>query len=88
MRAAPDIQERGIDMSPVSKAQQKATAKYIKNNYDRIEVKVPKGRKEELMEHAQQRGESLNAFMSRAIDTQLEQDNGSAQPGGEDTQQA
>ena len=30
---------------PVSKAQQKAVAKYIKNNYDRIELKVIKGAK-------------------------------------------
>ena len=29
----------------VSKAQQKATAKYVKNNYDRIEIKVSKGKK-------------------------------------------
>ena len=28
----------------VSKAQQKATAKYVKNNYDRIEIKVSKGK--------------------------------------------
>ena len=27
---------------PTSKAQQKATAKYVKANYDRVEAKVPK----------------------------------------------
>ena len=61
-------------MSPVSKAQQKATAKYVKNNYDRIEVKVPKGRKEEVTTHAQGQGESLNAFVVRAIDHEIERD--------------
>ena len=30
----------------VSKAQQKATAKYMKNNYDEIKVRVFKGSKE------------------------------------------
>ena len=30
----------------VSKAQQKAVAKYMKNNYDELKVRVPKGRKD------------------------------------------
>ena len=61
---------------PTSKAQQKATAKYVKQNYDRIEIKVPKGRKAELQAHAAQRGESLNGFIGRAIDEQVKRDNG------------
>ena len=52
---------------PASKAQQKATAKYVRQNYDRIEVKVPKGDKEVLQAHAQAQGESLNKFINRAI---------------------
>ncbi len=65
----------------VSKAQQKATAKYVKQNYDRIEIKVSKGRKAELQAHAQDQGESLNGFISRAIDGQIERDT-SQQPTG------
>ena len=61
-------------MSPVSKAQQKASAKYKKSNYDRMEILLEKGRKADLQEHAQQRGESLNGFVNRAIDNQVEQD--------------
>ena len=61
-------------MSPVSKAQQKATAKYMRENYDRFNLVLPKGRKAELQEHAQQRGESLNGFVNRAIDNQVERD--------------
>lgn len=61
---------------PTSKAQQRATAKYVKLNYDRIEVKVPKGRKAELQAHAEQRGESLNGFIGRAIDEQIIRDKG------------
>ena len=57
-----------------SKAQQKATAKYVKQNYDRIEVKVPKGRKTELQAHAAKRGESVNGFINRAIDETMERD--------------
>ena len=58
----------------ISKAQQKATAKYVRQNYDRIEVKVPKGDKEVLQAHAQEQGESLNKFINRAIDEQIKRD--------------
>ena len=58
----------------ISKAQQKATAKYVKQNYDRIEVKVAKGDKEVLQAHAQAQGESLNKFINRAITEQVKRD--------------
>lgn len=61
---------------PASKAQQKAVAKYMKENYDEIKVRVPKGRKAELQAHAEQRGESLNGFIGRAIDEQIIRDKG------------
>ena len=60
---------------PVSKAQQKAVHKYIKNNYDRIELTVkPKGRKEEIKTHASIHGETLNGFINRAIDEAIKND--------------
>ena len=58
----------------ISKAQQKATAKYVKTAYDRIEVKVAKGRKAEIHAHAEIHGESINGFINRAIETVIEQD--------------
>ena len=63
-------------MSPISEAQRKAVRKYKEKAYDRLEISVPKGRKSELQEHAQQQGESLNAFVNRAIDNQVERDGG------------
>lgn len=36
----------------ISKAQQRAAATYVKKSYDRIEVKVTKGRKEIIQAHA------------------------------------
>lgn len=60
---------------PASKAQQKAVAKYMKDNYDEIKVRVSKGRKAELQAHAERRGESLNGFIGRAIEEQLTRDN-------------
>ena len=61
---------------PVTKAQQRAVNKYTKENYDEIKVRVPKGRKAVIVAHleAQGDGESMNAFISRAIDTQMEID--------------
>lgn len=58
----------------ISKAQQKATAKYVKNNYDRMEMKVPKGQKAVVIAHAESRGESLNQFLNRAVQETMERD--------------
>ena len=43
--------------SKVSKAQQKAVNKYVKNNYDRINVTFPKGQKEIIMQEEEGDGE-------------------------------
>lgn len=65
----------------VSKAQQRAVHKYIKDNYDRMELTVPKGRKAEIKAIAESRGQSVNAFVNEAIDAAL---TGSvAQPDGD-----
>ena len=61
---------------PTSKAQQKATNKYIAKSYDRVNLTLPKGRKIELQAHAEKNGESLNGFINRAIDEQIKRDNG------------
>ena len=58
----------------VSKAQQKAVNKYMKENYDRINVTVPKGTKEAIKAHAESRGESVNGFISRAIKETIERE--------------
>ena len=58
----------------VSKAQQNATNKWIAKVYDRINLTVPKGRKEEIHAFAAQTGESVNGFINRAIDEAIERD--------------
>lgn len=45
---------------------------FIKNAYDRINLTVPKGRKEIIQAAAQSSGESVNAFINRLIDAELE----------------
>ena len=59
---------------PASKAQQKAVAKYMAANYDEIKLRVKKGKRDEIKAHAEQRGESVNAFINRAIDETMERD--------------
>lgn len=60
----------------VSKAQQKAVNKYMAANYDRINLTVPKGKKDTIKAHAEAKGESVNAFINRAIDETLQRDKG------------
>lgn len=49
--------------------------RYMAKAYDRINILVPKGRKDTIKAHAEGQGESMNSFISRAIDHQMEQDN-------------
>ena len=58
-----------------SKAQQKAVHRYVKTNYDRIDLTLPKGEKERIKEHAAAHGESVNSFIQRAIKTAIKNDN-------------
>ena len=57
-----------------TKAQQKAVHKYVKAKYDRLEITMPKGKKDEIKAHAERQGESVNAFVNRAIDETMERD--------------
>ena len=63
------------DESKVSKAQQKAVAKYMKNNYAEIKVRVEKGKREIIKAAAEQAGESLNGYIKKAVDQRMERDN-------------
>lgn len=58
----------------VPKANQRAVAKYVKNNYDDIKVRTPKGKRDVIQAHAEALGESTNAFINRAIDEAIERD--------------
>lgn len=51
----------------MGKASTKAQNKYIAKAYDRINLTIPKGRKELIQTHAAARGESVNGFIGRAI---------------------
>ena len=60
----------------IPKSNQKAVAKYCKNHYDEIKLRVPKGEKETIKVHAEKHdGGSVNAFIQRAIAETIERDN-------------
>lgn len=61
-------------MPKISKAQQAAVAKYNAANYDRVELRLPKGKKEQLQAHAASQGESLNAWINKAIEQAMEKE--------------
>lgn len=65
---------------PASKAQQRAVSKYMKENYDVYQIRMPKGRKAEIQAHAEARGESVNGFINRAIAQAMEQDKAPQRP--------
>ena len=63
--------DKGGDIMPTSKAQQRAVSKYMKENYDEIKVRVAKGKKNEIKARALAKGESVNAFINRIIEEAL-----------------
>lgn len=52
----------------------RAKNKWQKANVDRVNLTMPKGKKETIQAHAEARGESVNGFINRAIDQTMEQD--------------
>lgn len=57
--------------------QTRAKNKYNAKAYDRIALQVKKGLKDIIKAHAENRGESLNGFINKAIDEKMERDKAS-----------
>ena len=57
-----------------SPARIRANNKYNAKAYDRINIAVPKGMKDTIKTHASEHGESINAFLNRAIAETLQRD--------------
>lgn len=74
--AAPPEGGNTVEERKNSAARIRANNKYAAKAYDRINIAVPKGRKDAIQEHAQQQGESINAFIGRAILEAMERDGG------------
>jgi hypothetical protein len=59
---------------PRSKAVDRAIKKYDAEKVDKILFRVPKGKKVTIQSHAADHGESLTAFLNRAIDETMQRD--------------
>lgn len=57
-----------------SAARIRANNKYAAKAYDRINIAVSKGRKDEIKALADTRGQSVNAYIISAIDEKMERD--------------
>ncbi len=60
---------------PINEAKRKANKKYITEKLDDVRFRVPKGEREILKKHAEKMGESVNAFVYRAVKETMERDN-------------
>ncbi len=67
---------------PASKAQQKAVSKYMKENYDVYQIRMPKGKKDDIKAAAATAGESMNQYIINAVDQRLERDSGAPDAAG------
>ena len=61
---------------PISEAKKKANKKWndanLKERYDRLQLVVPKGKKEKIQAAAEQQHTSVNGFINGLIDNELE----------------
>jgi uncharacterized protein (DUF1778 family) len=57
-----------------SEAMKRAIKKYDQEKVERIHMRVPMGKKEVIQAHAASHGESLNAFLNRAVDEAMQRD--------------
>lgn len=58
--------------SLVGQSQKEATARYNKKAYDRIEIKVKKGRKQKIFAYATSQNKSVNQFIVDLINREIE----------------
>lgn len=56
-----------------TKAGMRAVDKYVKENYERLNIKVPKGRKAEIEAYARAAGESVNGLVNALLREKLGQ---------------
>lgn len=60
----------------ISEARHRANEKYNAKAYEEIKVRVLKGQKEVIQDAARSKGESVNAYIVKAITERMERDPG------------
>ena len=66
---------RVVSFMSQTPAQLAASKKYHQEKLDELKLRVPKGQKAHIVEHAKRMGESTNAFLFRAVNEAIERDN-------------
>ena len=56
----------------ISDARRRANNKWLSEKVESITFRVPKGKKEIIQRYAAEHGESVNAFINRAVDKEME----------------
>ena len=54
-----------------SEAQKKAVKKYNNKSYDEIKLRVKKGNKDIIQEHAESRNETVNGMLNRLLENEI-----------------
>ena len=57
-----------------TEARKEGNRRWDAANLDRVSIAMPKGKKDIIKAHAEDQGESVNGFINRAIDEQMERD--------------
>ena len=68
-------------MAQYTEKKKESNRKWDAANLDRISIALPKGQKDIIRAHAESQGESVNGFISRAIENQMERDKGAGEDG-------
>lgn len=59
---------------PPTEAQRRARDKWLAEKVETINIRVPKGKKAVFKAHAEKRGESVNAFLLRAVEETIKRE--------------
>ena len=60
----------------ISEAQKRAVAKYNAKSYDRLELKVAKGKKDIIQGIAEKQAKSVNGYNKEAVEGKIKADTG------------
>lgn len=71
----------GVKMSDLktTESQRRARDKWLREKVEDIKFRVPTGQKSLIQAHAEKMGESVNAFVNRAVQKTMKNDNNAQQ---------
>lgn len=67
-------EEKKSNYTGYTDARKRANEKYLSDSVEDVRIRVPKGQKAVIKEHAENQGESMNQFVIRAINETMERD--------------